>query len=136
MKVRRFALISFLLTLLLVAGVAAGLMFKEDYDIVIMLNLFIAVEAAGSWILTMINICLYLFNRPDLPGMKSYCILQIVMLVFTIIAGVYSMIMEKGFKGSSAEMMLIYLIPLLILLFLVLTMIEKKRKEAKEESKI
>ena len=121
MKVRRFALISFLLTLLLIGVAGASLALPKDYDIVIMLNVFVMAETAGSWLLTLTNLVLFLFGKRDLPGKKSYRFMQPVLIGIALVFGIVSLFTEKGFKGSSAEMILFYLFPMLLILFLILS---------------
>ncbi|MCR5250739.1 MAG: hypothetical protein K6E50_09060 [Lachnospiraceae bacterium] len=121
MKVRRFALVSFLLSLLLIGVAGASLMLPKDYDVVIMLNVCIMAETAGSWLLTLTDLILFLFGKKDLPGKKSYRFMQPVLIGIAVIFGIVSIFTEKGFKGSSAEMILFYLLPMLLIVFLILS---------------
>ncbi len=129
MKVKRFLLISFLLTVLLIAAAAVTLMQKKDYDSLIMMNFCIFEFAAVSWILTLIDFILYLFGKKYLPGLKSYKIMTILLFIGNLIFSISTMIMEKTFDGSSAQMILYYLQPLIIAVYIVMFVIGKKKEE-------
>ena len=118
MKVKRFILISFLLTVLLIVVAAVSLMIKKDYDSLIMLNFCIFEFATVSWILMLIDLILYLFGKKYLPGLKSYKIMTILLFIGNFIFAISTIIKEKEFEGSSAQMILFYLQPLIIVIFI------------------
>ena len=129
MKVKKFLFTAFLLTLLLFGVMAGSLFLKKDYEILIMLNFVIMEYAAGSWLLALIDAFLYMLNKPYILGIKSYKVLTILMLIGNIVFGVVSVFTEGGFKGSSAEMMLIYLLPAFIAVWIILEILDKKYRK-------
>ena len=133
MKVKRFLLISFLITLAMVALIAVGVMLDKDYDILIMYCFGLFEFAAGSWLLTLINFVMYLFSGPYLPGLLSYKILCILLFIGNTIFGIVTIFSENGFKGSSAEMILFYLQPAIIVVFICLYLIGKKSEEERSD---
>ena len=131
MKVRRFFLLSFLLTILMFGVMIPSLLVPKEIDALIMLNVAFMLFAAGSWLLTIADLFMLLTLRPYLPGLKSYRILSLIFIIAAAVFGIVSVIREKGFTGSSAEMMLLYLIPFLIIVYVLLDIIERKRKKKK-----
>ncbi|MCR4640668.1 MAG: hypothetical protein K5697_01395 [Lachnospiraceae bacterium] len=129
MKVKRFFLISFLLTILMFGVMIPSLLVPKEIDALIMLNLAFMLFAAGSWLLTIVDLFMLLTLRPYLPGLKSYRILSLILMIAAAVFGIVSVIREKGFTGSSAEMILLYLIPLLIIVYVLLDIIERKRNK-------
>lgn len=127
MKVRRFFLLSFLLTILMFGVMIPSLLVPKEIDALIMLNVAFMLFAAGSWLLTIADLFMLLTLRPYLPGLKSYRILSLIFIIAAAVFGIVSVIREKGFTGSSAEMMLLYLIPFLIIVYVLLDIIERKR---------
>ena len=129
MKVRRFFLLSFLLTILMFGVMIPSLLVPKEIDALIMLNLAFMLFATGSWLLTIVDLFMLLTLRPYLPGLKSYRILSLILMIAAAVFGIVSVIREKGFTGSSAEMILLYLIPLLIIVYVLLDIIERKRNK-------
>ncbi len=129
MKVKRFFLISFLLTILMFGVMIPSLLVPKEIDALIMLNVAFMLFAAGSWLLTIVDLFMLLTLRPYLPGLKSYRILSLILMIAAAVFGIVSVIREKGFTGSSAEMILLYLIPLLIIVYVLLDIIERKRNK-------
>ncbi len=133
MKVKKFLLISFLLTLAMIALVALGMVLKKDYDLLIMYCFGAFEFAAASWLLTFIDFILYLFSKPYIPGLLSYKVMTVVLFIANTVFGIVTIFTEKGFKGSSAEMMLFYLQPVIIVVFIILYMIGKKSEEERSD---
>ena len=133
MKVKRFFLISFLLTILMFGVMIPSLLVPKEIDALIMLNVAFMLFAAGSWLLTIVDLFMLLTLRPYLPGLKSYRILSLILMIAAAVFGIVSVIREKGFTGSSAEMILLYLIPLLIIVYVLLDIIERKRNKNPDE---
>ena len=131
MKVKRFFLVSFLLTLLTFGVMIPSVLLPKEIDALIMLNLAFMLYAVGSWLLAFADLFMLLTLRPYLPGLKSYRILSLIFAVAAVVFGVVSVIREHGFKGSSAEMMVLYLIPILIIVYVLLDIIERKRTKNK-----
>ncbi len=127
MKVKKFFLVSFLLTLLTFGVMIPSLLLPKEIDALIMLNMGFMVYAAGSWLLTFIDLFMLLTLRPYLPGLKSYRYLSLVIAAAAVVFGIISVIREHGFTGSSAEMIILYLIPLLIIVYVLLDIIERKK---------
>ena len=131
MKVKKFFLVSFLLTLLTFGVMIPSLLLPKEIDALIMLNMGFMLYAAGSWLLTFADLFMLLTLRPYLPGLKSYRYLSLIIAVAAVIFGIVSVIREHGFVGSSAEMILLYLIPLLIIVYVLLDIIERKKVKQK-----
>ena len=131
MKVKKFFLVSFLLTLLTFGVMIPSLLLPKEIDALIMLNMGFMLYAAGSWLLTFADLFMLLTLRPYLPGLKSYRYLSLVIAVVAVVFGIVSVIREHGFIGSSAEMILLYLIPLLIIVYVLLDIIERKKVKQK-----
>ena len=133
MKVKKFILISFLITLAMTALIAVGVMLDKDYDILIMYCFGLFEFAAGSWLLMFIDFLLYAFGKKYIPGLLSYKILCILLFIGNTIFGIVTIFREKGFKGSSAEMILFYLQPAIIVVFICLYLIGKKSEEERSD---
>lgn len=133
MKVRKFILISFLLTLAMTALIAVGVILDKDYDILIMYCFGLFEFAVGSWLLMFIDFLLYAFGKSYIPGLLSYKILCILLFIGNIVFGIVTVFKENGFKGSSAEMILFYLQPAIIVVFICLYLIGKKSEEERSD---
>ena len=133
MKVKKFLLISFLLTLTMAALVAVGMLLEKDYDLLIMYCFGIFEFAAASWLLTLIDFILYLFGKPYIPGLLSYKVMTVILFIGNTIFGIITIFTEGGFKGSSAEMMLLYLQPAIIVVFIILYLKGKKAEEERSD---
>ena len=133
MKVKKFLLISFLLTLAMIALVAIGMVLKKDYDLLIMYCFGAFEFAAASWFLTFIDFILYLFSKPYIPGLLSYKFITVVLFIANTVFGIVTIFTEKGFKGSSAEMMLFYLQPVIIVVFIIMHVLGKKSEEERSD---
>ena len=131
MKVKKFLLVSLILTVLMIAVLIVSLIPEDEHGILVVLNLFIAANMLGSWILTLIDAVSYLFNKPYIKGLKSYSILTLVIFAAALIFSVISIIFEKGFKGSSAELIVFYMLPLLAAEYILLRYKEKKNERLK-----
>ena len=133
MKNKKIFLIPFLLTLAMIALVALGMVLKKDYDILIMYCFGAFEFAAASWLLTFIDFILYLFSKPYIPGLLSYKVMTVILFIANTIFGIVTIFTEKGFKGSSAEMMLFYLQPAIIVVFIILYVLGKKSEEERSD---
>ena len=133
MKVKKFLLISFLLTLAMIALIAVGMVLKKDYDLLIMYCFGIFEFAAASWLLTFTDFILYLFSKPYIPGLLSYKVMTVILFIANTVFGIVTIFTEGGFKGSSAEMMLFYLQPAIIVVFIILYLRGKKSEEKRSD---
>ena len=133
MKVKKFLLISFLLTVAMIALVAVGMMLEKDYDLLIMYCFGIFEFAAASWLLTFIDFILYLFGKPYIPGLLSYKVITVLLFIANTVFGIVTIFTEEGFKGSSAEMILYYLQPVIIVVFITLYLKGKKAEEERSD---
>ena len=112
MKVKKFLLISFILTVAMIALVAVGMMLEKDYDLLIMY-------------------CFGIFEFA--AGLLSYKVMTVILFIANTVFGIVTIFTEEGFKGSSAEMILYYLQPVIIVVFITLYLKGKKAEEDRSD---
>ena len=127
MKIRHFVFVSLILTAASITALLICLPQNKDLPPLIMLNFFLMMQAAGSWILTLIAAMIRLIKKKNLAGLKSYRICILIQIIISGILGIIFLITEKAFAGSSAQWIVTYLFPLQIITYLILRGIGNKK---------